>query len=102
MGGNTPADYLSDRSGCSLDQSGRCQLSRLFEVPVSPPDLREAGVHGPPISLALLLVSGNQQRRREAVLRPWSCHAGLRVRIWLPPAASRLRTSIRSIALITS
>ena len=26
--------------------------------------------------LALLLVSGNQQRRREAVLRPWSCHAG--------------------------
>src|SRR6202047_3517216 len=41
--------------------------------------------------LALLLVSGNQQRRREAVLRPWSCHAGLRVGIRLAPAAS-LRT----------
>src|SRR3984893_4072689 len=42
----------------------------------------------PPMTchLALLLVSGNQQRRREAVLRPWSCHAGLRVRIRLPPA----------------
>jgi REP element-mobilizing transposase RayT len=38
--------------------------------------------------LALLLVSGNQKRRREAVLRPWSCHAGLRVRIRLPPAAT--------------
>jgi DNA invertase Pin-like site-specific DNA recombinase len=31
---------------------------------------------------------GHQKRRREVVLRPWSCHVGLRVRIRLPPAAS--------------
>jgi DNA invertase Pin-like site-specific DNA recombinase len=27
---------------------------------------------------------GHQKRRREVVLRPWSCHVGLRVRIRLP------------------
>jgi hypothetical protein len=36
-----------------------------------------------------------KQRRHEPVLKPWSCHAGPRVRIQLPPAVSQAKSPHR-------